>query len=175
MDLLDDEVGVGNAVKAQENRATAQYGYQNGGWGAAIWLTLIGLIAGIGMAKTGFGTECAMTTPEIPMGLNHDRKRECSLFEGQWQIAAATRYMFGSMSLFTAIFIELVILWAAIMIGWQMFGRELRFANTATPVMTPCALMQGFGFMLVYGVVLVRVIVWSVRTGMRLSGPHSKR
>jgi len=215
------KMGVGNTFKGQENRETAQYGYEHGGkmsldgiawdmsqdykpgknwlqigivvfaflffgnaivgsflhdplegqvgwqhaivtfgWGAAIWLILVGLIAGIGMAKTGFGTECAMMTPEISMGLKHDRKSGCSLFEGQWRISGATRYMFGSMSPFTAIFIEFVILWVAIMIGWQLFGRELPFQNTATWVMVLGALMQGFGS--------VAMIGCEIRTYMRL-------
>jgi uncharacterized membrane protein YedE/YeeE len=213
--------GMGNTFKGQENRPTAQYGYEHGGkmsldgiawdvskgykpgrdwlritvvvfvllffgnaivgsflhdpvegvlgwnhaissigWAAAIWLLLVGIIAGIGMAKTGFGTECAMMTPEISMGLKHDQKRGCSLFEGQWRISGATRYMFGSMSPFTAIFIEFVILWVAIMIGWQMFGRDLPFGNTATLVMVLGALMQGFGS--------VAMIGCEIRTYMRL-------
>jgi len=143
-----------------EGQVGWQHAIVNFGWGAAIWLILVGIVAGIGMAKTGFGTECAMMTPEISMGLKHDRKRGCSLFEGQWQISGATRYMFGSMSPFTAIFIEFVILWVAIMIGWQMFSRELPFQNTATWVMVLGALMQGFGS--------VAMIGCEIRTYMRL-------
>ncbi|MFP4279734.1 MAG: patatin-like phospholipase family protein [Halochromatium sp.] len=99
-------------------------------------------------------------TPEISMGLKHDRKSGCSLFEGQWRISGATRYMFGSMSPFTAIFIEFVMLWVAIMIGWQLFGRDLPFQNTATWVMVLGALMQGFGS--------VAMIGCEIRTYMRL-------
>ncbi|QQO53128.1 MAG: YeeE/YedE family protein [Thiohalocapsa sp. PB-PSB1] len=143
-----------------EGQAGWQHAIVNFGWGAAIWLISIGIIAGIGMAKTGFGTECAMMTPEISMGLKHDRKSGCSLFEGQLRISGATRYMFGSMSPFTAIFIEFVILWVAIMIGWQIFGRELPFQNTATWVMVLGALMQGFGS--------VAMIGCEIRTYMRL-------
>lgn len=94
------------------------------------------------------------------MGLKHDRKSGCSLFEGQWRISGATRYMFGSMSPFTAIFIEFVMLWVAIMIGWQLFGRDLPFQNTATWVMVLGALMQGFGS--------VAMIGCEIRTYMRL-------
>jgi hypothetical protein len=214
-------LGVGNAFKGQENRPTAQYGYEHGGkmsldgiawdmskdykpsgnwlqiaiivflilffgnaivssflhdpvegqlgwnnaivtfgWGATIWLILVGIIAGIGMAKTGFGTECAMMTPEISMGLKHDQKRGCSLFEGKWKISGATRYMFGSMSPFTAIFVEFVILWVAIMIGWQVFERDLPFGHTTSWVMVLGALMQGFGS--------VAMIGCEIRTYMRL-------
>ncbi|WPL18230.1 putative inner membrane protein [Thiorhodovibrio winogradskyi] len=215
------KLGVGNAFKGQENRATAQFGYAHGGkmaldgiawdvsrnyqpnrnwpqiaivvflmlffgnaivgsflhqpvdgqlgwnsavsamgWGAALWLLLLGVIAGIGMAKTGFGTECAMMTPEISMGLKHDQKHGCSLFEGRLRISGATRFMFGSMSPFTAIFIEFVILWVAIMIGWQVFGRDLPFGTQATWVFVLGALMQGFGS--------VAMIGCEIRTYMRL-------
>jgi hypothetical protein len=68
--------------------------------------------------------------------------------------------MFGSMSPFTAIFIEFIILWVAIMIGWQVFSRELPFQNTATWVMVLGALMQGFGS--------VAMIGCEIRTYMRL-------
>jgi hypothetical protein len=130
------------------------------GWGAALWLILLGLIAGVGMAKTGFGTECAMMTPEISMGLKHDQKNSCGLFEGKFRIAGSTRFMFASMSPFTAIFIEFVILWVAIMIGWQVFGRDLPFGSTASWVLVLGALMQGFGS--------VAMIGCEIRTYMRL-------
>jgi hypothetical protein len=68
--------------------------------------------------------------------------------------------MFGAMSPFTAIFIEFVILWVAIMIGWQIFGRDLPFQNTASWVMVLGALMQGFGS--------VAMIGCEIRTYMRL-------
>lgn len=125
-----------------EGQAGWQHAIVNFGWGAAIWLISIGIIAGIGMAKTGFGTECAMMTPEISMGLKHDRKSGCSLFEGQLRISGATRYMFGSMSPFTAIFIEFVILCVAIMIGWQIFGRERNSRRLVLRSRTPLPLRR---------------------------------
>ncbi len=91
------------------------------GWGMMVWFLLIGIIAGVGMAKTGFGTECAFMTPEISMGLEHKE----NFFEKVWKISGSTRFMFRSMSPFTAIFIEILLLWAAIMIGWQFFDIKL--------------------------------------------------
>jgi len=126
------------------------------GWGMAFWLLLVGLVAGIGMAKTGFGTECAFMTPEISMGL-HARE---SFFESRWKISASTRFMFCSMSPFTAIFIEILMLWAAIMIGWQFFDIKLPLGMNPSWVLLLGAAMQGFGS--------VAMIGCEIRTYMRL-------
>ncbi len=126
------------------------------GWGLAIWLLLVGMVAGVGMAKTGFGTECAFMTPEISMGLEH---RE-NFFETKWKIPGSTRVMFRSMSPFTAIFIEILMLWAAIMIGWQFFDIKLPLGMNPSWVLLLGAACQGFGS--------VAMIGCEIRTYMRL-------
>ena len=126
------------------------------GWGMAIWLFLVGAIAGIGMAKTGFGTECAFMTPEISMGLEHQE----NFFEKKWLIPGSTRVMFRSMSPFTAIFIEIIMLWGAIMIGWQFFDIKLPLGMNPTWVLLLGAACQGFGS--------VAMIGCEIRTYMRL-------
>ena len=126
------------------------------GWGLAIWLFLVGAVAGIGMAKTGFGTECAFMTPEISMGLEHKE----NFFEKKWLIPASTRVMFRSMSPFTAIFIEILLLWGAIMIGWQFFDIKLPLGMNPTWVLLLGAACQGFGS--------VAMIGCEIRTYMRL-------
>jgi len=130
------------------------------GWGLTIWLLLIGVIAGIGMAKTGFGTECAFMTPEISAGLKHNEKHGCNLFEKRWKISGSTRFMFRSMSPFTAIFIEILILWTAIVIGWQYFEIPLPLGMNPNWVLLLGAAMQGFGS--------VAMIGCEIRTYMRL-------
>jgi len=126
------------------------------GWGMAFWLLLVGIVAGIGMAKTGFGTECAFMTPEISMGLEHQE----NFFEKQWKIPGSTRVMFRSMSPFTAIFIEILLLWAAIMIGWQFFNIKLPLGMNPSWVLLLGAACQGFGS--------VAMIGCEIRTYMRL-------
>ena len=126
------------------------------GWTMAIWFLLIGIVAGIGMAKTGFGTECAFMTPEISMGLEHKE----NFFETQWRIPGSTRVMFRSMSPFTAIFIEILLLWGAIMIGWQFFDIKLPLGMNPTWVLLLGAACQGFGS--------VAMIGCEIRTYMRL-------
>ena len=126
------------------------------GWGLAIWLLLIGMVAGIGMAKTGFGTECAFMTPEISMGLDHKE----NFFEKKWLIPGSTRVMFRSMSPFTAIFIEILLLWGAIMIGWQFFDIKLPLGMNPTWILLLGAACQGFGS--------VAMIGCEIRTYMRL-------
>ena len=126
------------------------------GWGMAFWLLLVGMIAGVGMAKTGFGTECAFMTPEISMGLEHKE----SFFEKKWKIPGSTRFMFRSMSPFTAIFIEIILLWIAIMIGWQFFDIKLPLGMNPTWVLLLGAAFQGFGS--------VAMIGCEIRTYMRL-------
>jgi len=126
------------------------------GWGMAFWLLLVGVVAGVGMAKTGFGTECAFMTPEISMGLDHQE----NYFEKKWKIPGTTRVMFRSMSPFTAIFIEILLLWAAIMIGWQFFDIKLPLGMNPTWVLLLGAACQGFGS--------VAMIGCEIRTYMRL-------
>jgi len=126
------------------------------GWSLMIWFLLIGVIAGVGMAKTGFGTECAFMTPEVSMGLD---KQE-NFFEKKWNIPGSTRFMFRSMSPFTAIFIEILMLWGAIMIGWQFFDIKLPLGMNPTWVLLIGAACQGFGS--------VAMIGCEIRTYMRL-------
>jgi len=126
------------------------------GWGLATWLLLVGIIAGVGMAKTGFGTECAFMTPEISMGLDHQE----NFFEKRWKISGSTRVMFRSMSPFTAIFIEILILWIAIVIGWQFFDIKLPLGMNPSWILLLGAAMQGFGS--------VAMIGCEIRTYMRL-------
>lgn len=132
------------------------YAISSIGWGLAIWLLLVGVVAGIGMAKTGFGTECAFMTPEISMGLEHQE----NFFEKKWLIPGSTRVMFRSMSPFTAIFIEILMLWGAIMIGWQYFDIKLPLGMNPTWILLLGAACQGFGS--------VAMIGCEIRTYMRL-------
>ena len=126
------------------------------GWGMMLWFLLIGIVAGVGMAKTGFGTECAFMTPEISMGV----ERKENFFEKIWRIPGSTRFMFRSMSPFTAIFIEILLLWVAIMIGWQFFDIKLPLGMNPTWVLLLGAICQGFGS--------VAMIGCEIRTYMRL-------
>lgn len=126
------------------------------GWGMMLWFLLIGIVAGVGMAKTGFGTECAFMTPEISMGV----ERKENFFEKVWRIPGSTRFMFRSMSPFTAIFIEILLLWVAIMIGWQFFDIKLPLGMNPTWVLLLGAACQGFGS--------VAMIGCEIRTYMRL-------
>ncbi len=126
------------------------------GWGMMLWFLLIGIVAGVGMAKTGFGTECAFMTPEISMGV----ERKENFFEKVWRIPGSTRFMFRSMSPFTAIFIEILLLWVAIMIGWQFFDIKLPLGMNPTWVLLLGAVCQGFGS--------VAMIGCEIRTYMRL-------
>jgi hypothetical protein len=68
--------------------------------------------------------------------------------------------MFRSMSPFTAIFIEILMLWGAIMIGWQFFDIKLPLGMNPTWVLLFGAACQGFGS--------VAMIGCEIRTYMRL-------
>jgi hypothetical protein len=68
--------------------------------------------------------------------------------------------MFRSMSPFTAIFIEILLLWGAIMIGWQFFDIKLPLGMNPTWVLLLGAACQGFGS--------VAMIGCEIRTYMRL-------
>ncbi|MCC2096044.1 MAG: YeeE/YedE family protein [Hyphomicrobiales bacterium] len=126
------------------------------GLGMAVWMFLTGAVAGVGMAKAGFGTECAFMTPEVSMGLNHKE----NFFEKKWLIPGSTRVMFRAMSPFTAMFVAIFMLWSAEMIGWQLFGIGLPSGSNSSWMLLVGAACQGFGS--------VAMIGCEIRTYMRL-------
>ncbi len=87
-------------------------------------------------------------------------ERKENFFEKKWRIPGSTRFMFRSMSPFTAIFIEILLLWGAIMIGWQFFDIKLPLGMNPTWVLLLGAACQGFGS--------VAMIGCEIRTYMRL-------
>lgn len=63
------------------------------GWSEVVWLTIPGVLLGIGIAKSGFGTECAVMAPESVF-----MKQEHSLTKGGRKgIPVGTFRMFRSM------------------------------------------------------------------------------
>ena len=90
------------------------------------------------------------------MGVEHKE----NFFEKVWKVPGSTRFMFRSMSPFTAIFIEILLLWVAIMIGWQFFDIKLPLGMNPTWVLLLGAVFQGFGS--------VAMIGCEIRTYMRL-------
>ena len=132
------------------------YSLKTIGWGLIFWFLAIGIIAGFGMAKTGFGTECAFLTPEISSGMKNSE----TFFEKKWLLPGSSRFLFRSMSPFTAMFIEIFMLWVAIMIGWQFFGVKLPLGMNPNWILLLGAVFQGFGS--------VAMIGCEIRTYMRL-------
>lgn len=112
-------------------------------------LLFIGLLAGIGVAKTGFGTGCGIMTPELSLML---QRREPAFL--RLRVNYLTRNMFMGMFPFTAILVAIIMLNVAVLIGWLVYGiplpasREPRDFLTVGHVLGAVLMAFGSVFML---------------------------
>ncbi len=81
-------------------------------------LLLTGLLMGVGVGKTGFGTACALLSPNVALmigGREHEAVRH--------KIGYLTRRMFVGLFPFTAVLTAILILQVAMLVGWLLFDR----------------------------------------------------
>ncbi|MBI4687226.1 MAG: YeeE/YedE family protein [Nitrospirae bacterium] len=86
-------------------------------WSEIFLKTFIGLLLGIGIGKTGFGTECAVMSP-------HSLHMPKSSFE-TLRVAKITQTMFTGLMPFTALLIAIVMFNITILITWIFFGWDI--------------------------------------------------
>lgn len=85
-----------------------------------IFLLFIGVIIGIGIGKTGFGTGCAILTPEIFRTMIKKENRLLNL-----RITYLTRNFFLGMFPLVAILLAVILLNSAILTGWLIYDIPL--------------------------------------------------
>ncbi len=85
-----------------------------------IFLSFIGVIMGIGIGKTGFGTGCAILTPEMYRKMVKKEKELLNL-----RITYLTRNFFLGMFPLVAILLAVLLLNIAVLIGWLVYAIPL--------------------------------------------------
>jgi len=91
-----------------------QGGIAHIGWVEAGWMTLAGLLLGLGIAKSGFGTECAVMAPEAILA-----KKEFFCRRG---VPLCSFNMFRGMLPLQGLLVAVVLFNLAILIRWLGFG-----------------------------------------------------
>lgn len=91
-----------------------QGGIAHIGWIEAGWMTLAGLLLGLGIAKSGFGTECAVMAPEAILA-----KKEFFCRRG---VPLCSFNMFRGMLPLQGLLVAVVLFNLAILIRWLGFG-----------------------------------------------------
>jgi hypothetical protein len=79
--------------------------------------TLVGFLLGFGIAKTGFGTECAVMAP-------HSLHMPKNFFDTM-KVTKITQTMFTGLMPFTALLIAILMLNITILITWIFFGWDI--------------------------------------------------
>lgn len=95
-------------------------GFAQGGWLYPVFTLLAGLLAGIAMAKSGFGTECAMVSLELSPALRRKEERFKDL-----GLPRITQTLFRGMFPFIGVMTAIVITNLFIVIAWIGFGIPL--------------------------------------------------
>ena len=84
-----------------------------------VLLLIIGGLLGLSVAKTGFGTECAIL--DFEMGQLMAGKRELN-YAKNWKFTYSLRTVFKSMGPFIALAVHILIASTAFFLGWALFG-----------------------------------------------------
>lgn len=84
-----------------------------------ILLLIIGGLLGLSVAKTGFGTECAIL--DFEMGQLMAGKNELK-YGREWGFGYSIRTVFKSMGPFSALAVHIIIASTAFFLGWALFG-----------------------------------------------------
>ncbi|MBE3591711.1 MAG: YeeE/YedE family protein [Thermoanaerobacter sp.] len=104
-----------------------------------IFLLMVGTIAGVGIAKTGFGNVCGILTPNIHLIFQDGPKKEISK-----RINYLTRVMFMGMFPFISIMISVIMLNIAILIGWIVYKIPLPASSEAQDFLSYGHFLGGF-------------------------------
>ncbi len=129
------------------------------GWLYVIGTSLAGIIAGIGMAKSGFGTECAVISAEAGgmMAKNESRFRALGM-------PRITMTMFKGMLPLQGVLAAITITSAFVFLSWILFGAEVGYHGSIKYQLTGGtligALLMGFG--------AVSLIGCEIRSYMRM-------
>jgi len=125
-----------------------------------VLLTIVaGIIAGFGMAKSGFGTECALVSMETGAML----KKNESKFDS-WKLPRITKTLFKGLLPIQGVTIAWIITLGAIIIFWGFFGYKHGFTGSVKYQLTAGVPIGGF----LLGAGAVLLVGCEIRSYMRL-------
>lgn len=127
---------------------------------AFIGLTLLaGIVGGFAMAKSGFGTECALISAEASYMLKKDEKRFIN-----FGIPNITRTLFKGLMPLQGLMASIVLTGVFVVGAWLLFGIKLGFQEPVKNQLTTASLVGG----LLLGAGAVMLIGCEIRSYMRL-------
>ncbi len=129
------------------------------GWFYVVMTLLAGIIGGIGLAKSGFGTECALVALET----GGDMKRKDQKYAAMG-VPKITRTLMRSYAPFIGLATHWIVMLGFIIAAWVFFGAEPAFAGKVKYSLTAGSLIGG----LLLGMGAVLLIGCEIRSYMRL-------
>ena len=129
------------------------------GWFYVILTLIAGIIGGIGLAKSGFGTECSLVAMETGSDMAKNDKKYA--FMG---VPRITRTLMRSYAPIIGIATHWVVMLAFIIIAWVFMGAEPAFAGKVKYSLTAGSFIGG----LFLGIGAVTLIGCEIRSYMRL-------
>lgn len=129
------------------------------GWFYVIATLIAGIIGGIGLGKSGFGTECALVSAETA-----DSMRKKDPFYAKLGVPRITRTLMRSYAPIIGISAHWVVMLGFILLAWSFFGVEPGFAGKVKYSLTYGNFIGG----LLLGMGAVLLIGCEIRSYMRL-------
>jgi hypothetical protein len=129
------------------------------GWFYVILTLVAGILGGIGLAKSGFGTECSLVAMETGSDMAKNDKKYA--FMG---VPRITRTLMRSYAPIIGIATHWVVMLAFILIAWIFLGAEPAFAGKVKYSLTAGSFIGG----LLLGIGAVTLIGCEIRSYMRL-------
>lgn len=134
-------------------------GISHAGWLYAFLIISAGILAGFGMAKSGFGTECALVSAEASMMIKKDEKKFIKL-----GLPKITRTLFKGLLPLQGVIAAWIITLGGIIIFWGLLGYKHGFTGSIKYQLTAGVPIGGF----LLGAGAVLLIGCEIRSYMRL-------
>ncbi len=134
-------------------------GISHKGWAYALITLLSGIVAGFGMAKSGFGTECALVSAEAGMMI----KKNEPMF-AKMGIPRITRVLFKGLLPLQGVMAAWVITLGAVIFFWGFLGYKHGFSGSVKYQLTAGVPIGGF----LLGAGAVLLVGCEIRSYMRL-------
>jgi len=134
-------------------------GITHEGWLYAVLITFAGVIAGFGMAKSGFGTECALVSAEASVMIQKNEKKFID-----FGIPKITRTLFKGLLPLQGVIVAWIITLGGIILFWGFLGYKHGFTGSIKYQLTAGVPIGGF----LLGAGAVLLIGCEIRSYMRL-------
>ena len=129
------------------------------GWFYVILTLVAGILAGIGLAKSGFGTECALVALETSDSMKKDDNKY-----KMFGVPKITRTLMRSYAPIIGISVHWVVMLSFIVVAWVVFGDTPAFAGKVKYSLTAGSFIGG----ILLGLGAVLLIGCEIRSYMRL-------